>query len=80
MYKTIGNLAGCMFIVMTLSHFSFSQIPSLENAVPVPIGVTSATSDGYGQHLVGVFGGAVKHFLVGNDGAIDFSESLSYHC
>jgi len=77
MPKTISTFARCIVIVVTMTCTSLSQIPSLENAVSVPLGVSSSTSDGYGQHLVGVFNGIVKHFLVGNDGAIIYQDRLA---
>jgi parallel beta-helix repeat protein len=37
------------------------------------INITSVASDGYGQHLVGISNGAVKHYLYGNDGTLIYN-------
>jgi len=63
-------------LVVTISYTALTQPPSWENQITLSTaitGATSAVSDGYGQHLVGVYSGVVKHFLVGNDGAIIYN-------
>ena len=66
----------CLWISALFVSLFFSkvqaQVPSLEGLLTLPTsvaGASSAASDGYGQHLVGVYGTQVKHFLIGNDGA-----------
>jgi hypothetical protein len=39
----------------------------------VVAGATSAASEGYGVHLVGVYSGVAKHFWVGNDNTVVWS-------
>jgi hypothetical protein len=67
----------CVFaaiVLLLLSTSSLAQIPQMPSLMRLRtlptsvVGVTSAASDGYGQHLVGVLSGSVKHFLIDNAG------------
>ena len=71
--KHILLIIGLLIIV---SITVMAQPPSWENEITLSTaitGATSAASDGYGQHLVGIYSGTVKHFLVGNDGVIIYN-------
>lgn len=57
--------------VLLFSATLFAQVPSLESTKSLPAGVynaTSSVSDGYGQHMVTIDNGTVKHYLIGNNG------------
>lgn len=64
-----GFFAGLGVLVFSASLLA--QVPSLESTKSLPAGVynaTSAASDGYGQHMVTMDNGTVKHYLIGNNG------------
>lgn len=64
-------------LVLALLTTSQAQYPNWEPIVanlPSSVaGATSAASDGYGVHLVGVYSGVVKHFYLSNDNTIIFN-------
>src|SRR5574339_478773 len=69
--KYVQHVVAFLLLSVVL-NFAYAQ-PALESILTLDAaisGAKSVASDAYGQHLVGVYNGYVKHFLIGNDGAI----------
>ncbi|MBS4029473.1 MAG: T9SS type A sorting domain-containing protein [Ignavibacteriales bacterium] len=63
-----------LLIVLFFVTISKSQVPDWESVTTLGTpGATSVATDGYGQHLVGVYSSAVKHYLVGNNNVVIYN-------
>lgn len=60
----------CVLFAQTSLSQGWEPLYTLPTAVA---GATSAASEGYGVHLVGVYSGVAKHFWVGNDNTVTWS-------